>query len=215
MPPESESCPLCHEPAPSFFAERDGRRFAECRSCDLVFQQGGYLSPEAERDRYSQHNNDPDDTQYRAFLNRLAGPLVQKLPSGAEGLDFGCGPGPTLSRMLREKGYPTAEYDPYFFPHASLLERKWDFVTATEVLEHLQLPGEVLAGIASILRPGGLFAVMTRVLTPEIEFSTWWYVRDESHVCFWRPRTFSWLAERYAWTMEVPHPDVRIFRLPQ
>jgi 2-polyprenyl-3-methyl-5-hydroxy-6-metoxy-1,4-benzoquinol methylase len=175
---------------------------------------GGFLSPEAERERYAQHNNDPEDPQYRSFLDRLVRPLVQRLTPGAEGLDFGCGPGPTLSRMLTEQGYPTAEYDPYFFPDASLLARRWDFVTATEVLEHLQRPGEVLGGIASMLQPGGFLGAMTRVLTPETDFSTWWYVRDETHVCFWRPSTFSWIAERYGWTLEEPHSDVRIFRAP-
>jgi 2-polyprenyl-3-methyl-5-hydroxy-6-metoxy-1,4-benzoquinol methylase len=173
---------------------------------------GEFLSPEAERERYAQHDNDPDDPRYRAFLDRLALPLIRMLPSGAEGLDFGCGPGPTLSRMLTERGYPTADYDPFFLPDTSLLERQWDFMTATEVLEHLRHPGETLTRIASMLRPGGLFGVMTRVLTPETDFATWWYVRDETHICFWRPGTLSWLAARHGWTFDAPHPDVRIFR---
>jgi len=32
------------------------------------------------------------------------------------GLDYGCGPGPTLSVMLREKGFKMADYDPFFKP---------------------------------------------------------------------------------------------------
>jgi len=49
------------------------------------------------------------DPRYRRFLARLAEPLIAHLPKGARGLDFGCGPGPTLSLMLREAGFACAD----------------------------------------------------------------------------------------------------------
>jgi hypothetical protein len=38
------------------------------------------------------------------------------------GLDYGCGPGPTLSSMFREKGFKMADYDLFFKPVAFIDE---------------------------------------------------------------------------------------------
>ena len=59
----------------------------------------------------------PMIARYREFLSRLEHPPnVPKLPAAAEGLDFGSGPGPTLSVMLEEQGYRMSLYDPFFAP---------------------------------------------------------------------------------------------------
>ena len=61
-----------------------------------------HLSAADEKAQYDLHENDPNDPGYRAFLDRLAGPLDKRLAPHSHGLDFGCGPGPTLSVMLEE-----------------------------------------------------------------------------------------------------------------
>ena len=115
-------CPLCGGPEAASFFERDDprygpRRYARCPACALVFLDPALrLGPEHERARYATHRNHPGDAGYVAFLARLTDPLCARLRPGWRGLDFGCGPGPTLSTMLAERGYPTADYDPLFFP---------------------------------------------------------------------------------------------------
>jgi SAM-dependent methyltransferase len=128
-----------------------------------------------ERARYETHRNSPDDPGYRAFLDRLLAPLTAVLPAGAEGLDYGCGPGPTASAMLRERGFRTFDYDPFFFPDARPLARTFDFIVCTEVLEHLRRPAEDLARLAGLLKPGGLLGAMTGVLEDDASFEGWWY----------------------------------------
>ena len=87
------------------FCEDRARRYLECPDCGLVSADpASHLSPEDERAIYDLHQNDPADARYRAFLARLADPLRAKLAPGMRGLDFGCGPGPVLSIMLREAG---------------------------------------------------------------------------------------------------------------
>ncbi|MEI4850515.1 class I SAM-dependent methyltransferase, partial [Klebsiella pneumoniae] len=83
------------------------------------------------------------------------------LGPGARGLDFGCGPGPALATMLREAGMDMALFDPFFYPQASVLERQYDFITCTEVVEHLHRPAEVFRQLDRLLAPGGWLGVMT------------------------------------------------------
>ena len=81
---------------------------------------------------------------YRAFLNRLAKPLKERLSPNSLGLDFGAGPGPTLSLMLQEAGHEMSIYDPFFSKNPSAMNQVYDFITATEVVEHLHHPGREL-----------------------------------------------------------------------
>ncbi|HLL83446.1 MAG TPA: hypothetical protein VK420_12365, partial [Longimicrobium sp.] len=91
------NCPLCSSPVVRPFAEIRVASYFRCGVCMLTF-----LSPElrpdeeAERAHYATHENDAADPRYRAFLDRLAAPLAERLAPGAEGLDFGAGPAPAL-----------------------------------------------------------------------------------------------------------------------
>jgi hypothetical protein len=58
----------------------------------------------------------------------------------ARWLDFGCGPGPTLFRMMEEWGHPCCNCDPFFAPDPGVFADTYDFVACTEGLEHLQDP---------------------------------------------------------------------------
>lgn len=208
-------CPLCQSARVDPYAEAHGRRYFRCPVCRLVFLDPAQrLDAAAERAHYGTHENDPGDPGYRRFLARLAEPLVERLPAGAEGLDYGSGPGPTLSRMLEEQGFRMRIFDPFFAPDTAALERSYDFVTATEVVEHFFSPGEELGRVGRVLRPGGWLGVMTELLREERGFSTWRYARDPTHVSFYHTDTLRWIAERHGWSLELPRPDVALFRKP-
>lgn len=212
---EAPDCPLCGRSVDGRARIAHGRRFHDCPGCGLVFADPSELpSASDERARYATHENDPDDPGYRDFLDRLATPLAARLPPGAEGLDFGCGPGPTLSGMLTERGHPTRDWDPFFAPDDALLERTWDFVSCSEVLEHLHRPAGTLARMDALLRPGGWLGVMTGILEDDVVLEEWWYARDPTHVAFYRPRTLAWIAARFGWEMERPRPNVVLYRKP-
>ncbi|MEX2467988.1 MAG: class I SAM-dependent methyltransferase [Gemmatimonadota bacterium] len=209
------SCPLCGSAGAPLFAEAGGRAYHRCELCGLVFLHPSFrLDPRDERARYETHENDPADPRYRAFLDRLAEPLVERLPPGGEGLDYGSGPGPTLSVMLEERGFTMTVYDPFFAPDAQVLGRRYDFVTCTETAEHFFEPGLEFERFDGLLRPGGWLGVMTGLLTPDIVFEDWWYVRDPTHVCFYTPETLGWIAERHGWRLVIPRPNVALFEKP-
>jgi SAM-dependent methyltransferase len=206
-------CPLCESDATFLLATAGSKTYRRCRRCSLVFlEPEHHLDPSDERARYELHRNRPDDPDYRGFLNRLAAPLLQRLPPGAEGLDFGCGPGPTLSVMLEERGHPMRVYDPYFAADESALERTYDFITCTETVEHFRAPGREFNRLNRLLRPGGWLGVMTGMVESDDRFAGWYYRMDPTHVCFLKKETADWVADRYSWKADYPEKNVVLFR---
>lgn len=169
------------------------------------------LSPADERARYDLHQNNPDDPDYVAFLRRLADPMIERLPAGARGLDFGCGPSPVLAGILTDAGFPCEPYDPFFFPAQEPLTRQYAFVACSEVLEHLYDPAATLALFSRLLSRGGTLGVMTRLIPKNESFGDWWYRRDPTHVCFYADSTMRWIATRHGWSLELARQDVALF----
>lgn len=204
----SMHCPLCAGAGSDFHRDRR-RAYLRCVRCLLVWVPADFLlSPEQEKAEYDLHRNSPGDPAYRGFLGRLATPLLQRLAPGSSGLEFGCGPGPALAAMLREAGHRVTLYDPFYFPDAGALEGCYDFVTATEVVEHLHRPGAELERLWSLLRPGGTLAVMTKLVRDREAFSTWHYRRDPTHVCFFSRDTWHWWAQCHAASLVFLEADV-------
>lgn len=201
-------CPLCDGLGTDFHRDRR-RAYLRCGRCLLVWVPPAFfLSPEAEKSEYDLHQNRPEDPAYRRFLGRLSAPLLQCLPAAASGLDFGCGPGPALASMLREAGHEVRLYDPFYFPDAEALEGSYDFITATEVVEHLHRPGPELERLWNRLRPGGTLGILTKLVRDRDAFATWHYKNDPTHVCFFSVETWNWWAQRNAATAVFPAADV-------
>ncbi len=166
------------------------------------------MPSEVERAEYDLHENDPSDVRYRRFLGRLATPLLAQLTLGACGLDFGSGPGPTLSLMMREAGYSVDIYDLYYAKDSSIFEKKYDFITATEVVEHLRNPRFELDRLFAMLRPGGVLAIMTKLARDAQAFSSWHYKNDKTHIAFFSAETFLWLGANWNCDVEFISADV-------
>ncbi len=190
------NCPLCRAADNSLFAEDRHRPYHRCHQCQLVFVPPAfYLSARREKAEYDLHENSVTDPAYRRFLSRLAEPLIERIPAGAEGLDFGCGPAPALADILRRSQLSVSVYDIFYCPDASVLERQYDFICATEVMEHLHRPGEVIHMLWQRLRTSGHLAVMTKLVLNAEAFARWHYKNDPTHVVFFSRSTFHWLAE--------------------
>lgn len=205
------NCPLCGAGSATRFAPG----YQRCVACELTWMDAALRpGPDVERARYDEHRNDPDDAGYRSFLERVAGPVAELVPVGSRGLDYGSGPGPTLSLMLKERGYDVALYDPYYADDPGVLLDRYDFITCTEVAEHFFNPAAEFARLSGLLREGGLLVVMTEPLEDSVAFGNWYYRRDPTHVCFYRPATMQWIAERYGWTLQRPSRSVFVFGSP-
>lgn len=211
--PLPSRCPLCAAGGTALFHRDRRRQYRSCSTCCLVFVPPRYfLSFDAEKACYDQHQNNPDDPHYRRFLARLAEPMMGKLPPAARGLDFGSGPGPTLSLMFAEAGFPTVIYDPYYAPQPSVWTSDYDFVTATEVVEHLHRPRLELQRLWNVLKPGGWLGIMTKRVWNRPAFAAWHYKNDPTHVVFFSERTFVWLAQQWSAELEFVGADVVLLR---
>jgi hypothetical protein len=210
---ELVACSLCSSADVAEIFRDNSRSFYRCENCGLVSVPPQYfLSPDDEKGRYDLHQNNPNDQNYRTFLSRLFNPVVERLAAGAAGLDFGSGPAPTLSVMFSSVGFQTEIFDPFYAPDSGVLQRQYDFITASEVVEHFCVPRRDLDKIWSCLKRNGILGIMTRRTESVSDFATWFYKNDPTHVAFFSVRTFDWLAHRWGAELEVVDETVVILR---
>jgi SAM-dependent methyltransferase len=206
-------CPLCHHEDSDSFFENKQRIFLRCLHCDLIFVPPPCrLGREDEKATYDLHQNDPEDPGYRRFLSRLSTPLLERLDAGRKGLDFGCGPGPTLSVLLEEQGHRVDLYDPFYRDDPSVFNNTYDFICATEVVEHMHDPCREFEALFGMLKPGGWLGMMTKRVLDDHDFGQWHYIRDLTHVCFYSRRTFEYLARRFHAGLQVIANDVILLK---
>lgn len=214
---KKEPCVLCSSENTDWIYKDDTRMqymrdYYLCGKCKLIFVPPHQrLSPDEELSRYEMHDNNPKDPRYRKFLSRMFDPMNKKLELNSYGLDFGSGPGPTLSLMFEEEGHTVRIYDPFYADDKSVFDEQYDFITTTETAEHLYNPLMELDRLWSLLKPGGYLGVMTRRWTTVEAFKNWHYKNDDTHVIFFHEETFRWLQERWDAGLEIYKRDVVVF----
>ncbi len=106
-------------------------------------------------------------------------------------------------------------YDPFFAPDDSTLTNEtYDFITASEVVEHLHHPKQTFEILWACLKPGGLLGIMTKQVIDLPMFSQWHYKQDPTHVCFFSKDTFAWLAHHWQAEYRIIGKDVVLFSKP-
>jgi len=194
------SCPLCEGRDAGLFDEGETRSYLHCPTCQLMFVPELFWPSSAEeRARYNQHQNAADNAGYLAHLKTLVSPLAQRLPPGACGLDFGCGPEPVLCQLMEDRGFTTQPYDPFYFPEPP--DSPFDFITATETFEHFRHPQKEIKLLFAMLRTGALLGVMTMFWNKEVFRPNWHYRRDFTHLCFYRRETMEWICSAFGFEL--------------
>lgn len=138
--------------------------------------------------------------------------MLNRIPGHSNGLDFGSGPGPLLKLMFEERGHLMSHYDTFYAPEQDIFNDSYDFITATEVVEHLHKPLEELNRLWACLKPSGFLGIMTSLRLPSQDMRTWHYIKDETHVVFFSPLTMTWLAKCWGAQLEVISNSVVIFQ---
>ncbi|MDC7224466.1 MAG: class I SAM-dependent methyltransferase [Spirochaetales bacterium] len=209
-------CPFCGKTGGQELFHTDKTRpYYRCDRCRVIYVPSPWhVSVEREKSRYDSHNNDPADGGYRKFLARIVPFMEESLPEGASrGLDFGCGPGPVLGDMLTEKGYRMALYDLFYRDDRSVLTREsYDFITSTEVFEHLADPAAQTDRLLDLLKPGGLLALMTRFYEEDMSFGSWFYKEDETHIIFFTRESWRIRGEEKGWDVHFRDKDMVIIK---
>jgi len=191
-----EKCRLCGDEGSYLFFKDKNREFYKCNVCDFIFVPKRYfVSEEKEKKQYDQHQNSFKNHPYIEFLNQLYIPTTKFLNSKSVGLDFGSGPEPVLSQMFERDGYDIDIYDYFYANDPTVFEKKYDFITSTEVFEHLSKPLYEIKRLWKCLKVGGVFAIMTGQTHLIEEFKFWYYIRDLTHISFFSDKSFEYIAQ--------------------
>lgn len=195
------------------FDEKRAWRYFICGVCDLVFRDPEtYLKNAEEKARYETHNNSIENEGYVRFLSPVVELLSPYLKKTDHGLDYGCGPGPILETLFSRLGFRVENYDPYFFNDKSLVEKKYDFITCTEAIEHFYEAQSAFTKMNEILKPEGLLLLMTDRRPAKEKFLGWGYRMDNTHVCFYSTKTFEWIANHWGYEILFSEGKLSLFR---
>lgn len=154
-----------------------------------------WLSKEKEKAHYMTHNNDIHDPGYQQFVSDIVAGVVENVEIGKFGLDYGAGPGPVVSSLLKAKGYDIVAYDPYFNDDRDILQNKFDFIVCCEVAEHFNYPAIEFLKLKNLLNADAPLIIKTHIYEDQIDFTSWYYHRDPTHVVFYRNETFEWICK--------------------
>ncbi|HOK00354.1 MAG TPA: class I SAM-dependent methyltransferase [Termitinemataceae bacterium] len=191
-------CPICTSSQshliPLQRRRKENRRFSRCTNCTAVWEDpSSWLSERDEKARYLLHQNHPEDSPYREYLEGILRQVwegityvSQKSPSGQrlDILDYGCGPVPVVAPLLSHHGHRVTSYDPYFAPIT--LQGLYDLILCIEVAEHFKEPRKEFIQMARLLKEGGFLAIHThRVPEKDEDFAGWWYKEDTTHRVFY------------------------------
>jgi len=192
-------CHICEGECITFQDEKSSIVYYHCIACEYIFKDPScYQSIEVQKQRYDLHENDESDEGYRAYFQRFIDFIKPYIPHEGYALDFGCGRSILLASMLQERGLKCDAYDPLYHPDGLNRSQLYDLIVSTEVFEHLHHPSKVFSQLVSQLKKGGLLALQTQFHpNDEVEFKQWYYHKDPTHIVFFRPRTFKYLAEIY------------------
>lgn len=190
-------CSLC-DGQTTHFCTLTGRKYYRCTICDGVqLAPENRLSQEKEKARYVLHKNDVYDQGYQQFVMPVVDAIKKKHNPSDVGLDFGCGTGPVISQLLSASGYLIEKYDPFFSEEISVFELSYDFIFCCEVIEHLYNPKQEFKLLHTLLKPNGKLYCKTNLLLPNIDFDTWWYKNDSTHVFFYSEHTLNYIKEAF------------------
>lgn len=197
-------CILCNTTTTPFPHPQRGV-YHSCPNCELIYKDPSFHpTVEDEYKEYTMHENFVGDPRYCAFFKRFLDYAVFPfVGEGKKALDFGSGPEPVLATFLETSyNYDVDIYDLFFSPKKVYEGKKYDLITCTEVVEHLNNPLPFFKLFSSLLSPGGVLSIMT-LLHPrdKEEFLSWYYIREDSHITFYSLKTLQYIASQTGLTL--------------
>ena len=178
--------------------------YYNCDRCKaIVKDKKYYLTPHEEKERYKIHNNDVNDIRYQNFTLPITDYVIENFLPEHKGLDFGSGTGPVISSMLTKKGYGIVQYDPFFAPNKNIFNNTYDYIVSCEVFEHFYNPKMEIDRLTSLLKANGALLIMTLLYNDQIDFNTWKYSKDPTHVFIYRKETIEYIATKQQLEIEI------------
>ncbi|WP_298312189.1 class I SAM-dependent methyltransferase [uncultured Aquimarina sp.] len=206
------NCALCGSRV-SEFSVVHKRAYHHCANCDAISLHHSYfLSNDKERKRYEIHNNDVTDPGYQNFVSPIVNAIIKDYDKSHKGLDFGSGSDPVITTMLRHQGYAISTYDPFFDPNSRVLQSTYNYIACCEVMEHFYHPNKEFKLLHSLLKDKGRLYCKTYLYDESIDFDSWWYKNDLTHVFFYTKKTLNWIKDYYGFSEVIISEKLIIFQ---
>lgn len=198
--PECPQCPLCDGQSIPCFEDKF-RSYFQCKSCLGVFvDTSDFVSSRSEKQRYETHNNDVDDPGYQKFVSPITDYVLKNFEQDAQGLDYGAGPGPVITKVLRDADFKIETHDPFFKPNEKALKQSYDYIVCCEVMEHFHHPFDEFEFLHNRLKPNGRLICMTDLFSEDLNFKKWYYKNDETHVFFYHKESLSYIKKAFGFS---------------
>ena len=193
------NCLICSKECHIFIDKKLQTESCFCEYCHAVFKSSeNFQAFDEQERRYDLHQNSEESEGYRAYFKRFLDFVLPFTGSVRSALDFGSGASALLATMLGEVGIACDRYDPIYHPDLLYRKKRYDLIVSVEVFEHLHDPKKVFGELLSRLNPGGYLALQTQFHLGDIEkYMEWYYRLDPTHIVFFAPETFHYLADLY------------------
>ncbi len=183
----TNSCPICKKEG----SEAKNLVY-KCSTCHLLYKDTSlYKNSLEEKNRYDFHKFDKNDVNYINQFKELFLEYIDPYLKRGVFLDFGSGKYSVLLTQIPDT-FEKHEYDLYYHNDLNYLNRHYDIIVLTEVIEHLKDPLSVLSNLTSLLKKNGYLLIKTMFYPEKID--NWWYLRDITHYTFYNYDTFCYLA---------------------
>ena len=191
----SNLCPLCNSSSKVLYHLKK-RLYHQCENCQGIFvDRTLILDNYEEKKRYEEHNNDVNDPGYQRFVSPITSSILRDYTESDKGLDFGSGTGPVISKVLKDNNYNIVQYDPFFCNVPDVLNYRYDYIACCEVIEHMHDPKKEFILLKKLLQPKGRLYCMTLLYDDSIDFHTWNYKDDHTHVFIFQEETIKWVQK--------------------
>ena len=203
---ENNSCKICGSERKKIFEkkilEKQDVSYFKCAKCGFVQTEKPYWLSEA----YSSAISSVDvglanrNIQFSDVVENL---IYKHFNKHGKFLDFAGGYG-LLARIMRDRGFDYYREDKYceniFAKHFDITDlpeedRKFELITAFELMEHIENPFEELDYIFSMTSS---FLFSTELL-PDHNVENWWYLGTEhgQHISFYTKDAIKLIAKKY------------------
>ncbi|MBS9522794.1 methyltransferase domain-containing protein [Litoribacter alkaliphilus] len=204
------TCKLCGlNKVTPLIIPHDKRIYNYCPDCYLIFVDSTFhIDLQQEKRLILRRNNSIGNAEYVHYISQIIQLIRPFIYQGQIGLDYGCGPTPTLNHLLKKENITCFNNDYNFgFNHPF---KKYDFIMAIECLEKFKDPNNEIDKLLDLLKPGGIFGMMTEVYPTKDNFKYWNKKLDPSHVSFYHQKTLDYLIANKKLTL-LKSDSKRIF----
>lgn len=189
--------------------------YHKCNKChcvlclDMLTWSPEKLGKEVYNDSYPLFDPDYISTRPANYAKYLTDTIPAIFRSKIRHLDYGSGTG-VMSNILKSSKWDSEGYDPFSSPNRP--NRKFNFITCIEVLEHSTNSFNTLEDIVSMLDSNGVLMLST-LLSDKSTTIDWWYIGARNgHINIMSKESMLILAKKYHLFFSSLSPNLHIFQ---